>query len=211
MQLISTHSYDYRHLYELDQHLDRFLRSASMAKISLPFDRSTIRSILIQTVAASNCTLGSLRYWLSAGPGNFLLSPSGCPQPALYAVVIQSQSPPDLKGTKVITSSIPVKSPRFAIMKSVNYLPNVLSKMEAEESDAFAAIWLDDEGYVAEGPNMNVGFVTKEREFVVPRFEKVTSHISPYIFLVCCLLCTVHVLMPFNTVHVLMSFNVEEV
>lgn len=96
-------------------------------------------------------------------------------------------------------------------MKSVNYLPNVLSKMEAEESDAFAAIWLDDEGYVAEGPNMNVGFVTKEREFVVPRFEKVTSHISPYIFLVCCLLCTVHVLMPFNTVHVLMSFNVEEV
>lgn len=66
-----------------------------------------------------------------------------------------------------------MKSPQFAIMKSVNYLPNVLSKMEAEENNAFAAIWLDDEGYIAEGPNMNVGFVMKDRKFVVPKFEKV--------------------------------------
>lgn len=144
-----------------------------MAKINLPFDRSTIRSILIQNVIASKCTQGSLRYWLSSGPGDFLLSPSGCPYPALYAVVIQTTSLPEFKGTRVITSSIPMKSPQFAIMKSVNYLPNVLSKMEAEENDAFAAIWLDDEGYVAEGPNMNVGFVTKERELVVPKFDKV--------------------------------------
>ncbi|ONK77246.1 uncharacterized protein A4U43_C02F4580 [Asparagus officinalis] len=163
------------HLYELDQHVDRFLRSASMAKIRLPFDRATIKSILIQTVAASNCTLGSLRYWLSAGPGDFYLSPAGCPQPALYAIVTQIRKPPEFKGTKVVTSSIPIKSPQFATMKNVNYLPNVLSKMEAEENGAFAAIWLDDEGYVAEGPNMNVGFVTKEREFIVPRFEKILS------------------------------------
>uniref|UniRef100_A0A804PGP5 D-amino-acid transaminase chloroplastic n=1 Tax=Zea mays TaxID=4577 RepID=A0A804PGP5_MAIZE len=163
------------HLYELEQHLDRFLKSASMAKIPLPFNRSTIRSILIQTVSASNCTQGSLRYWLSAGPGDFQLSSSGCTNPALYAVVIESPSLQVPSCCRVVTSSIPIKSPQFAVMKSVNYLPNALTKVEGEENGAFTGIWLDDEGFVAEGSNMNVGFVTKNKELLMPRFDKILS------------------------------------
>ncbi|WJX10077.1 aminodeoxychorismate lyase [Trifolium repens] len=167
------------YLYELDQHLDRFLNSASRSKIDPPFDRDSIRRILIQTVSASKCRKGSLRYWLSAGPGDFQLSPSGCHQSGLYAIVIQDLSPAAAsvksKGVKVITSSIPIKHPMFAITKSVNYLPNVLSKMEADEAGAFAGIWLDDEGFVAEGPNMNVAFVTKEKELIMPHFDKILS------------------------------------
>ncbi|CAI9093501.1 OLC1v1029010C3 [Oldenlandia corymbosa var. corymbosa] len=164
-----------RYLYELDQHLDRFLKSATMAKIKPPFERETIRKILIQTVSASKCRKGSLRYWLSAGPGDFQLSPSGCHQSALYAIVIQNQSPPDYSGIKVVTSSLPIKPPQFAVMKSVNYLPNALSKMEAEEKGAYASIWLDFDGFVAEGPNMNVAFVTKEKELLTPEFDKILS------------------------------------
>ncbi|KAE9448878.1 hypothetical protein C3L33_19196, partial [Rhododendron williamsianum] len=58
---------------------------------------------------------------------------------------------------------------------SVNYLPNVLSKMEAEENGGYAAIWLDEEGYVAEGPNMNVAFVNKDKELLMPHFDKILS------------------------------------
>ncbi|XP_020960754.1 D-amino-acid transaminase, chloroplastic isoform X2 [Arachis ipaensis] len=142
------------YLYELDQHLDRFLRSASMSKIDPPFDRESIRRILIQT-----------------------LSPAGCHQSSLYAIVIQdlSLSSTSSRGVKVVTSSIPIKPPQFATTKSVNYLPNVLSKMEAEEAGAFAGIWLDHEGFVAEGPNMNVAFVTKEKELIMPHFDKILS------------------------------------
>lgn len=166
-----------RHLYELDQHLDRFLRSASKSGIDPPFDRESVRKILIQTVSASQCRKGSLRYWLSAGPGDFQLSPSGCYQSVLYAVVIQDLSLEQInsRGVKVITSSIPIKHPQFATTKSVNYLPNVLSKMEAEEVGAFAGIWLDDEGFVAEGPNMNVAFVTEEKTLIMPYFDKILS------------------------------------
>nr|GLL46842.1 D-amino-acid transaminase, chloroplastic [Ipomoea trifida] len=146
-----------------------------MAKIKPPFDKESIRKILIHTVSASKCKTGSLRYWLSTGPGDFQLSPSGCHQSALYAIVIQDQSPPDHRGVKVITSSIPIKPPQFAVMKSVNYLPNALSKMEAEENSAYAAIWLDGDGFVAEGPNMNVAFVTKEKELLMPSFDKILS------------------------------------
>jgi len=167
----------YRYLYELDQHLDRFLSSASRSKIDPPFDRGSIRRILIQTVSASKCRKGSLRYWLSAGPGDFQLSPSNCYQSSLYAIVIQDLSPSSLnfRGVKVVTSSVPIKHPKFAITKSVNYLPNVLSKVEAEEAGAFVGIWLDDEGFVAEGPNMNVAFVTKEKELIMPHFDKILS------------------------------------
>ncbi|XP_060169386.1 D-amino-acid transaminase, chloroplastic-like isoform X2 [Lycium barbarum] len=163
------------YLYELDQHLDRFLRSATMAKIQIPFDRESVRRILIRTVSISQCRKGSLRYWLSAGPGDFQLSPSGCHQAALFAIVIQDQSPPDHRGVRVVTSSIQIKPPQFAVMKSVNYLPNALSKMEAEENDAYAAIWLDGDDFVAEGPNMNVAFVTKDKELLMPCFDKILS------------------------------------
>lgn len=163
------------YLYELDQHLDRIIRSASMAKIELPFDRESLRRILIQTVSASKCRKGSLRYWLSAGVGDFQLSPVGCHQSTFYAIVIQDDSPFVSKGIKVITSSIPIKPPQFATMKSVNYLQNVLSKMEAEETGAFAAIWLDGDGFIAEGPNMNVAFVTKEKVLLMPCFDKILS------------------------------------
>lgn len=163
------------HLYELDVHLARFLRSAAKAKVVSPFPQSTLRSILIQLTAASNCRKGTLRYWLSAGPGDFLLSPAGCPKSAFYAVVIDHNFSQCKDGVKVITSTVPMKSPLFATMKNVNYLPNVLSQMEAEEKGASASIWVDEEGYIAEGPNVNVAFVTREKELILPFFDKILS------------------------------------
>ncbi|CAH9099442.1 unnamed protein product [Cuscuta europaea] len=166
------------HLYELDEHIERLLRSAAMAKIKPPFDKECIRRILIQTVSASKCRKGSLRYWLSTGPGDFQVSPSGCHQSALYAIVIQKQSPSNHEGVKVITSSIPIKPPQFAVMKSVNYLPNVLLKMQGEEKGAFTGIWLDGDGFIAEGPTMNVAFVTKEKELLMPDFKNILSGLT---------------------------------
>ncbi|XP_031106745.1 D-amino-acid transaminase, chloroplastic-like [Ipomoea triloba] len=163
------------YLYELDAHLDRFLRSASKARIVSPHSRSELRSILIQLAAVSKCRKGTLRYWLSAGPGDFLLSPAGCPTSAFYAVVIYEDFEQCKEGVKVITSSVPMKPIIFATMKNVNYLPNVLSKMEAEEKGAFASIWVDEEGYIAEGPNVNVAFITHEKELILPKFDKILS------------------------------------
>ncbi|XP_062188721.1 D-amino-acid transaminase, chloroplastic-like [Phragmites australis] len=162
-------------LYELDPHLDRFLRSAAKARIGSPFPRDKLRSILIQMTAASNCRRGSIRYWLSAGPGDFLLSSKGCPGPAFYGVVIPTEYEQCREGVRAVTTSVPMKPPLFATMKNVNYLPNVLSIMDAEDRGAFASVWVDEQGYVAEGPMVNVAFVTAERELVLPAFDKILS------------------------------------
>ncbi|KAM2058501.1 hypothetical protein FF1_030877 [Malus domestica] len=106
-------------IYELDVHLNRFLRSSSKAKISSPFPRSTLRTILVQLAAASQIKKGTLRYWLSAGPGNFLLSPTELPTSVFYAVVIDEDFSQCKEGVKVITSTIPMKSSEFATMKNV--------------------------------------------------------------------------------------------
>ncbi|XP_020576401.1 D-amino-acid transaminase, chloroplastic-like [Phalaenopsis equestris] len=163
------------YLYELDTHLDRFLNSASKAKISSPFPKETLKSILIQTTAASKCRRGSLRYWLSAGPGDFLLSSSGCPEPAFYAVVIADNFSQRKEGVKVVTATTPMKPPIFATMKNVNYLPNVLAIIEAEEKGAFASVWVDDNGHIAEGPNVNVAFISNKKELLLPTFDNILT------------------------------------
>lgn len=162
-------------LYELDAHLDRFLRSAAAARVGdPPFPRDALRRILIQMTAASGCRRGSIRYWLSSGPGDFLLSSRGCPTPAFYGVVIASEYEQcGRDGVRAVTATVPMKPPLFATMKNVNYLPNVLSIMDAEDRGAFASVWVDDDGYVAEGPMVNVAFVTPERELVLPAFDKI--------------------------------------
>jgi 4-amino-4-deoxychorismate lyase len=68
-----------------------------------------------------------------------------------------------------------MKPPLFTTMKNVNYLPNVLSIMDAEDRGAFASVWVDDEGYVAEGPMVNVAFVTTDRELVLPAFDNILA------------------------------------
>ncbi|KAK9268846.1 hypothetical protein L1049_000610 [Liquidambar formosana] len=47
--------------------------------------------------------------------------------------------------------------------------------MEAEEKGASASIWVDEEGFIAEGPNFNVAFVTHHKELVLPFFDKILS------------------------------------
>lgn len=159
---------------------DRLLASASKAKIDPPFRRETLREILIQMTAASRCKNGSIKYWLSAGPGDFQLSPKGCTGSAFYAIVadaaaVGAATSRKKDGVKAITTTVPMKHPFFAGIKSVNYLPNALAMAEAEERGAFASVWVDEGGYVAEGPTMNVAFVTAGGELVLPAFDKILS------------------------------------
>lgn len=72
-----------------------------------------------------------------------------------------------------MTSTIPIKAKAFATIKTTNYLPNALALREAEEKGAQAGIWLDEEGNVAEGNNLNVGFVSNDGEVLLPPFESI--------------------------------------
>ena len=78
-------------LYQLDPHLDRLLRSAELARISLPFPKEQLRQIILDTAAASGKQDGSVRYWLSAGPGGFALGPAECIGSSFYVIVFKQE------------------------------------------------------------------------------------------------------------------------
>ena len=168
-------------LYQLDPHLDRLLRSAELARIPLPFPREQLRQIILDTAAASGQHDGSVRYWLSAGPGGFALGPAECIGSSFYVIVFKQEFYPQsyyTEGVKVTTSQVPIKPPLFARTKSTNYLPNVLVVLEAKDHGADNGVFIDQQGMVAESSNMNVAFVTKDRVFRHPSFDAILSGIT---------------------------------
>jgi 4-amino-4-deoxychorismate lyase len=167
--------------YQLDRHLDRLVRSAELARIPLPFPRERLLQIILEPAAASGGRDAAIRYWLSAGPGGFGLSPAECTASSFYVIVFKADSYPEryyTEGMKVITSSIPIKPPLFARIKSTNYLPNALVVLEANDKAADNGIFVDARGMVAESSNMNVAFVTGEKVFLYPRFDGILSGVT---------------------------------
>jgi 4-amino-4-deoxychorismate lyase len=75
----------------------------------------------------------------------------------------------------VVTSTVPIKPPFFARVKSTNYLPNVLLLIEAKTRGADNGIFIDERGMIAESSNMNVAFVTRDRVFRHPSFDAILS------------------------------------
>lgn len=168
-------------LYQLDAHLERFLRSAEMARIPLPFAPEQLRQIIIDTAAASQWRDASVRYWLSAGPGGFSLSPAECVGSSFYVMIFRGQTYPEAyytEGMKVISSTVPIKPPFFARVKSNNYLPNALVVLEAKDHGADNGIFIDARGFVGESSNMNVAFVTKDGVFRHPKFDAILTGIT---------------------------------
>src|SRR5262245_54440717 len=148
-------------MYQLDAHLERFLRSAEMARIPLPFPLERLRQIILETAAASGRQEASVRYWLSVGPGGFGLSSAECVGSTFYVMIFRGVSYPETvytNGMKVITSTVPIKPPFFARVKSNNYLPNALVILEAKDHGVDNGIFLDERGMVGESSNMNVVF-----------------------------------------------------
>ena len=69
-------------IYDLEAHLDRFLKSAERSKLKVPGTREELREIIVRTTAASGRRDGAIRYWLSSGPGSLELSPPPAPRRA---------------------------------------------------------------------------------------------------------------------------------
>ena len=165
-------------IYDLDAHLDRFLKSAERSKLKLPADRETMRDIIIKTTAASGRRDGSIRYWLSSGPGSLDLMPVAGAEPGFFVMIFPGLVYPEkfkTEGVRVMTTTYPIKPPLYAITKTTNYLPNVLMQMEAKEKGFDNGVFIDHDGHVGESSNMNVAFVNQQDVLIHPRFDHILS------------------------------------
>jgi len=132
----------------------------------------------VQTAAASGRRDGSIRYWLSSGPGSLELTPARGAEPGFFVMIFAGLSYPErwyTEGLRVITTTYPIKAPLYAITKATNYLPNVLMQMEAKDKGFDNGVFIDEDGNVGESSNMNVAFVTRHGVLVHPKFDHILS------------------------------------
>ena len=165
-------------IYDLEAHLDRFLLSAKRSRLRLQAPREEMRDIIVKTTAASGQRDGSIRYWLSSGPGSLELSPAAGAEPGFFVMVFPGLSYPQrwyTEGLRVMTTTYPIKAPLYAITKATNYLPNVLMQMEAKEAGFDNGVFIDPAGNVGESSNMNVAFVTRDAVLAHPKFDHILS------------------------------------
>src|SRR5687768_1237536 len=165
-------------IYDLEAHLDRFLLSAERSKLRLPMSRGEMRDIIVRTTAISKERDGSIRYWLSSGPGSLELTPAATADPGFFVMIFAGLTYPErwnTEGARVMTTTYPIKAPIYAITKATNYLPNVLMQMEAKESGFDNGVFIDSNGHVGESSNMNVAFVTTDGVFVHPKFDHILA------------------------------------
>ena len=164
-------------IYDLEAHLDRFVRSARTSKLQLPA-REEMRDIIVRTTATSGRRDGSIRYWASAGPGSLGLAPAAGAEPGFFVMIFAGLAYPDTwytQGLRVMTTSYPIKPPVYAVTKSTNYLPNLLIQLEAQEHGLDNGVFVDEAGNVGESSNMNVAFVSADGTLKHPKFDHILS------------------------------------
>lgn len=158
-------------IYCLNEHLDRLLHSARSIDLAPPFDRATLRALLLDTIRASGRRDHLVRVILSRGTGSMGINPYDCPSAHLY-ILVHKAAPPFMTthpgGARLVTSTLPVKAGLFATIKTCNYLPNALLKKEAVDRGADFAVNFDEDGHLAEGATENIGLVTHDRHLRVP-------------------------------------------
>jgi branched-chain amino acid aminotransferase len=154
-------------VFMLDEHIERLYRSASLIQLTIHKNTDAIKKAVYQTLRANRLREAVVRITVSRGAGPAGLDPELCKKPTFVIFATQFRKYPEQCYRKGVKISI-VKTRRNIIsalnpqIKSLNFLNNVLAKIEAKNENTFEALMLNYRGYLAEGTVSNVFFVKDE-------------------------------------------------
>jgi branched-chain amino acid aminotransferase len=153
-------SYDGR-VFKLVEHVDRLYRSAHAIALKMPITRDAMCRAICTTVKKNKLRDSYIRAVVTRGVGDLGLDPRKCPRASVFIIASKIQLYPEdvyRKGLSVVTIATrrtPTESLNPAI-KSLNYLNNILAKIEAVNAGAMEGLLLNNEGYVAECTGENI-------------------------------------------------------
>jgi len=159
-------------VFLLDKHIDRLFDSAKAIAMDIGKSKEEIASVVVDTCRANGLTSGYVRLIVTRGVGTLGLNPYQCKTPQVICIADTIQLyPPELyaEGLKVVTVGT-MRNVNEAInprIKSLNYLNNVLAKIEAINSGVMECIMLNAHGQVAEASGDNI-FVVKNKVLTTP-------------------------------------------
>jgi branched-chain amino acid aminotransferase len=161
-----------RRVFRLDAHLDRLWASARALDLALPLGREAMVGVVHEAVRRNRQEDGYLRLVVTRGVGELGIDPRSCPRASVFCIATDVHVYPRelyANGIRAITSATRQVSheavdPR---VKSLNYLKNVLAKIDAQRAGAHEAILLNAAGYVAECSADNL-FVVRAGRLLTP-------------------------------------------
>ncbi|GGC79920.1 branched chain amino acid aminotransferase [Thalassobacillus devorans] len=153
-------------IFKLDEHLDRLYDSAKSIMLNIPYTKEEFQNIIVETVRKNQLETAYIRVVVSRGPGDLGLDPNKCSEPRIVVIAeALALFPKELYERGVRLASVASRRNRADVLppqvKSLNYLNNILVKMEANQAGVDEALMLNDQGYVTEGSADNVFIVKK--------------------------------------------------
>jgi branched-chain amino acid aminotransferase len=159
-------------VFRLDQHLRRLYRSARAITLEIPLDAAHMQAAVLETLRANGLRDAYVRLVVTRGVGDLGLDPRKCPNPTVFIIATKITLYPEsayTQGLQVITASTRRIGPESLnpTIKSLNYLNNILAKVEANLVGAPEAIMLNGKGYVAECTADNI-FAVRDGRLLTP-------------------------------------------
>ena len=159
-------------IFRLREHLERLYDSAKAIWLTMPLEIAELTRLHEEGLKRSGLTDAYIRTVVTRGPGDLGLDPRKCKAPTVIIIIDKIALWPEeryTQGLTVVTASTPTPhreslSPR---VKSLNYLPHILAKIEGIVANADEVIMLDAAGFVAEGSGANL-FVVRRGELATP-------------------------------------------
>ncbi|HTL56759.1 MAG TPA: branched-chain-amino-acid transaminase [Candidatus Limnocylindrales bacterium] len=159
-------------VFKLKEHIDRLFCSAKAILLTLPMSHAELMAAVVETCRQNQIRDGYIRLVVTRGIGTLGLNPNRCKNPAVIIIADKIQLyPPELyrKGMEIITVPT-VRNLHSALnpaIKSLNYLNNIMAKIEANNGGCEEALLLNAEGFVSECTGDNV-FIVKEEHVMTP-------------------------------------------
>ena len=159
-------------VYRLDEHLERLENSAKAIMLAVPLARTAMSEAVCETCRRNKLTDGYIRLVITRGAGDLGLAPWLCEKPTLFIIASKISLYPQEhydNGLSIVTVATRRISQDMlpSTVKSLNYLNNILAKIEAKQAGALEAIMLNAQGMVAECTADNI-FIVHKGQILTP-------------------------------------------
>jgi branched-chain amino acid aminotransferase len=159
-------------IFRLEQHLDRLNASAKAIMLQVPMTKQALTEACCETCRQNKITDGYIRLVVTRGVGYLGLNPFKCKNPTVIIIASTIELYPEevyRKGLNLVTAGTIRNSPAALspAIKSLNYLNNIMAKIEAVNAGANEALMLNAEGFVAECTGDNV-FIVRSGKLETP-------------------------------------------
>jgi branched-chain amino acid aminotransferase len=153
-------------VFRLEEHIDRLYDSSHAICLKVGLDKQTLTEALLQTIRLNELRDGYVRLVVTRGCGDLGLNPALCPRATVFIIAskitLYSEEKYE-KGLEVVTCATR-RIPHGALspmVKSLNYLNNVMAKIEAQHAGAGEGLMLNEQGFVSECTGDNIFTVKK--------------------------------------------------